>query len=182
MEEGETALHEFRLRGAEALYQAKDSGHMISIADRSRESDSWVVTLTQNRLLIWSPLTPGGLLGTGSMKAKPGKATGGQLRYIWVDDIIRDSQLTLAFQVYSDPDDWVTSMMFLLLSFVDADQAHDFAVALADLLDSFHRQRGIDSADLVAELGKLKNLDWSVDGEMKLSLLRAGAKVKYPPR
>ena len=178
LETDEAPLYEFRVRDAQAFYRSPDTGQWNAIIGDQQDA-GWVITLTQKRLLVWSPLSPG-LMGMGQMKLKSGKATGGHVRYNWVDEIMRDGALNLCFMVDRKPEERIKSMM-LSLDFADTAQAHNFCVSLADLLVGFQEPRSADLEKLAPELDKLRNAEWSTRGDLKLSLLKAGAKVDYAP-
>ena len=166
----------------------------------------WEVTVTTERVVIWSPLSSAMF---GGMKERPGKATGGFMGFDYIDQIDRDGQFGLTFRV--DKGEVFTDSMALGLEFPDAQTAKQFSEALATripdywakeaetakkMLDTgmfgpdspnkiyrmlgpdYARQSATDIPRIEAEIAKLHDLDWTDStAPLSISLARAGAPV-----
>jgi len=183
----------FLAQGAQTFYQSPDNGaweccykptHSVGLAysDDLVYDMGWTLTLTPSRLLIWSPLSTGGLLGVmglSKMKMNPGKSTGGQVRYAWIDEFSAASGYALEFKVDNSPDSHIKSML-LKIGFASNAEAQTFASALASRLTTYQATKGADMTRVGPELDKLSTYDWDKpSGGLSISVLRAGGKVQY---
>jgi hypothetical protein len=144
-------------------------------SDANKRDAKWELTLTPRRLLLWSPLTANFF---NKMKAKAGTASGGQIRYEWLDDIERTSSLELTF-LFDAQEGGIAARRIVKLEFASPQDAATISAALADRTAAYWREQGIDTPALQDELNRLRNIDWGTWQSLQLSLLKAGAKPKY---
>jgi hypothetical protein len=141
------------------------------------EALGWELVLTASRMTLWSPLSVG---ITGKMKEKAGAATGGQIYYKWIDEIGRDGSLRLEF-LFDSNEHSSTQMRTVIVEFRNPAEAWQVCNEIANNIEAYWRAQGVSEPALTAELDKLRQLDWNKYVDLKLSLFKAGAPVKYIP-
>jgi hypothetical protein len=179
-------LETFRLKAVDAAFEPEDKpgmwvGHFGDI-DLEKHADSrWEIAFTPHRFTLWSPKSVGTFF-VNKPKEKPGIATGGQVKYEWIDDIFAERSLCLSFLFVSDPKSKPRiTKRILEVYFRNAEEAAAISAALADRIEGLWRTAGDVPEALVSVLDELRQYDWTAYKPLKLSMLKAGAKVKYTP-
>lgn len=172
-----------RLRWANSSYSEPDKPTMEIGAfseypkEEKIEAAQWEITLTDSRLIVWSPLAVNLL---HMMSQKRGAASGGHVLYDWIDDIILDNdrgrpELRLEFSASPKEKGIYARYVYLIFNTLE-DGAH-FYEAMADRLSKFWNNENVTTA-----LDALRTYDWTTMPIEKISLLNEGAKVIYIPR
>jgi hypothetical protein len=139
----------------------------------------WLIMFTHERRLCWAPM----IAVMGGLREQDGCASGGQIRYSWIDLVERRGP-GLRFTLELDP-----TCRFLehapaadIIEVIgNPEQMAVTAGCLAHALAAYWAERGGLTETALDDLRALDQIDWNQPGPFEISLRDDGQPVQYTP-